>query len=369
MLDVTTTHNQKKTQKEEFILFTSVGVIDKYNFYEYIAVMLDWWIGITEALSSVHSKITSPYFRKKIDELITYISSGDSFSKSMKKVPDIFPAAEVSVIEAWETTGQLSRSLLKLSDDLKKIHDLKNKVKSALTYPLIIMLVLVLAITLVMVYVIPQLKPLFEWSDAELPIQTVLLIAASDFVAAHFFLLWFIVFAIIWGFFIFASTKEWKLALEKKILHIPLFGKVYKNYTLANIASTLWNLVGSGVSIIKSLRLTGSASKSSTYKIILDEVAEKVSAWKWIIASMQEVDAHGEYFTADYLQMLSVGEKTATLEEVSKKLAYQYEKEVDYSLANLTKWIEPMAILIAGTFVVWFAMAIFGAIMQVTQAI
>lgn len=368
-LDTNTKPVQTEGLKKELIFFKKVSTIDKYNFYEYIAVMLDGGIGITEALGSVSSKINSPYFKQKLQELVTYIASGDSFSKAMKKVPDIFPTSEVSVIEAGETTGQLSKSLLKLSDDLKKIYELRQKIKGAMTYPLIIMIVLVIAIAVVMVYVIPQLKPLFEWGDTELPVQTKALMATSDFVANNISLLVLLVLSIIGGFIIFASTKEGKLKLEKYIFKLPLIGIVYRDYILANIASTLGNLVGSGVSIIKSLKLTGAASKSEVYRIILDAVAEKVGKWEGIIKSMQEVDEHGEYFTADYLQMLSVGEKTASLEEVSKKLSYQYEKEVDYSLANLTKWIEPIAILIAGVFVTWFAMAIFGAIMQVTQSI
>ena len=103
------------------ILIKKVWLIDKYNFYEYISVMLEWWVWVTESLESVNSKINSPYFKSKIRELITYISSWDSFSKSMKKIPSIFQSSEISIIEAGESTGQLSKALMKLSEDLKKI--------------------------------------------------------------------------------------------------------------------------------------------------------------------------------------------------------------------------------------------------------
>lgn len=99
------------------------------------------------------------------------------------------------------------------------------------------------------------------------------------------------------------------------------------------------------------------------------EVTEKVSGGKKIVESISEVDPVNNFFPLDFLQMLSVGEKTASLETVSKKLTEQYTREVKYSLANLTKWIEPLAILVAGVFVLWFAFAIFGAILKVTQAV
>jgi len=95
----------------------------------------------------------------------------------------------------------------------------------------------------------------------------------------------------------------------------------------------------------------------------------KVSSWNKIVDSMQEVDEENLFFPADFLQMLSVWEKTASLEKVSKKISVQYNREVDYSLSNLTKWIEPIAILLAWVFVLWFAFAIFGAILKVTQTV
>lgn len=356
--------------KKELILSKRVWLMDKYNFFEYISVMLDGWVWITEGLNSVQSKITSPYFRQKILELITYINSWDSFSRAMRKLPDIFTTAEVYMIEAWEATWQLSHSLLKLSDDLKKIYDLKKKIKWALTYPLIIFLFMFLAIGIVMTYVVPSLKPLFADSDKELPWATQSLIWTSDFVvnniALIILIIWLVVFV---SYSYFFQTKNGKYNLEKFMLGFPLIWKVYKNYILAWVASTLWNLVWSWVSIVKSLDLTWKATNSITYENLFEDIKEKVSNWNWIIKSMEDADKEKKYFPSDYLQMLSVGERTANIEEISIKLNKQYEKEVEYSLASLTKWIEPIAILFAWIFVLWFVFGIFSAIMQVTETV
>lgn len=361
---------EKDNTKKEFILSKSVWIMDKYNFFEYIAVMLDWWVWITESLNSVHSKITSPYFKQKIKELVTFINSWDSFSRAMRKIPDIFSNAEVFMIEAWEATGQLSHSLNKLSEDLKKTYELRKKIKWALTYPTIIFLFMFLAIAIVLTYVVPSIKPLFEWSDKELPFATQSLLWVSDFIVNRIDLIIILVVSVVfWVYFYFKWTKSGQENLEKMMLSAPLIWKVYRNYILANVASTFWNLVWSWVSIIKSLELTWKATNSSIYEKVFEDIKEKVSTWNWIVKSMEDSDPLQIYFPADYLQMLSVWERTANIEEISIKLNKQYEKEVEYSLASLTKWIEPIAILFAWIFVMWFVFGIFSAIMQVTETV
>lgn len=368
--------NIKKTfddmleQKDkEFYFFKKVSLVDKYNFYEYLSVMLDWWVSIVESLESVESKITSPYFKEKIKELITFISSWDSFSKSMKKMPDVFSNSEISVIEAWETTGMLTTSLMKISDDLKKIHNLKNKIKWSLTYPIIIFLFLILALIIVLTFVIPEIKPLFENTDVELPIATKLLIVTSDFIIGNMWLLFLLLLSFIVLVYWYINTKSGKRATEEFLFGLPLIWKVYRNYILSNIASTLGSLIWSWVNMMKTLTLIWKATNNSIYESLFDQIIIKVSSGEQIVKAMESVDPEKKYFPADYLQMLSVWERTANLESISKKLNAQYTKEVDYSLANLTKWIEPLAILLASVFVLWFAYAILWAILKITQTV
>ena len=361
--------NKNKNQKKDIIFFKKVCLVDKYNFYEYIAVMLEWWIWITESLESVNSKISSPYFKEKIRELIIYISSWDSFSKSMKKIPSIFNTWEISIIEAWETTWQLSKSLLKLSEDLKKIYDLKNKIKWALTYPLIIFLFLLLSLSIVLTYVIPAIEPLFEDSELELPFSTKALLITSDFFINNFLFL-FLFIATTFVFLVwYNNTRKWRESIESFVFNFPLVWIIYKNYILANIASNLSTLIWAGLNIVKSLSLVWKWTNSIIYMNIFEDIILKVSQWEWIVKSMEDVDYNKVYFPSDYLQMLSVWERTANLEQISEKISHQYQKEVDYSLGRLTTWIEPIAILFAGGFILWFAFAIFGAILKMTQSV
>lgn len=358
--------NQKITEKE-IIISKKISTVDKYNFFEYLSVMIDWWVWISEALLSVSSKISSPYFRQKIKELETYISSWDSFSKAMKKMPQVFEASEISIIESWEAIWQLSESFMKLSNDLKKSHELKNKIKWAMTYPIIIFAFLFVALIIVLTWVIPAMMPLFADSWTELPFATKSLVVTSDFVIDNIFLIVLLIASVCIGIAIYYNTPKWRENIELFIFNLPWIWTIYKNYILANIASSLSTLVWSWIWILKALTLVGKSTKSIVYENIFEDIITRVAKWEWIVKSIEEVDKEHEFFPPDYTQMLYVWEKTANIDSISKRIWEQYEKEVDYSLARLTKWIEPLAILIAWIFVCWFAFAIFGGIQEMTD--
>lgn len=316
----------------DFFLFKRVSIPERYNFYEFLAVLIDGGVNISEAILSTGEKTRNAYFKKKIIELHTYLSSGDPLSRSMKKIPQVFDPAEVSIIEAGEQTGTVTASLFKLSEELKKIHNLRLKIKSALTYPTIIFIFLVASVVIVLTYVIPAIKPLFDSSEVELPAATRALIATSDFLQNNFILLIFFLVFISILFIGYKNTEKGKANIHYILLHLPLIGTVYKNYILSNIASNLGTLVGSGVNIIKALTLVSKTADNMVYEALFTSIIDKVSKGSKITDAMREVDEHHQFFPPDYIQMLAVGERTASIEVVAKKINDQYTREVDHSL-------------------------------------
>ena len=148
-------------------------------------------------------------------------------------------------------------------------------------------------------------------------------------------------------FYGYKNTETGRANLDYFLLRLPLVGKVYKNYLLSALSTNLGSLIASGVPIVKSLSLSARSLNNMVYETHLNAVIDKVSEGQKIVDSLQEVDPTHELFPLPFLQMLSVGEKTASLDTVTVKLTEQYTREVNYSLASLTKWIEPIAILIA----------------------
>ena len=362
-------NDELEIENDNFIFFKKVPDKDKYNFYEYLSVMLNSWVWMWEILTWVTERLDNVFFKQKIGEIMVFISSWDSLSKAMKKNPQIFTKHEISIVEAWETTGSLDASLASLAISLKKSDALKKKIKGSLTYPIIIFIFLILAIVIVLTYVIPSLMPLFENSDAELPGATIALVNTSEFLQNNYLMLIFAIFAFIVFLIWYKSTESWKIKVDNILLSLPLIWSVYRNYIISNISSTMWNLIWAWVWTLKVLKLVWRSSWSYIYEKLFEEISLKVESGNKIVDSMRDVDPDKIYFPNSYLQMLSVWEKTANMREINEKITDQYTREVDYSLSNLTKWIEPIAIILAAAFVLWFAFAVFWAILQVTQSI
>ena len=347
--------------------FDKVKNLERANFYDYLSVMIDWWVWISEALDTLDKKIKNKYFLSKIYELRDLINSWDKLSKAMKKIPDTFDDAEIAIIEAWENAGKLSQSLSTLSEKLKDKDDLKKKVKWSLTYPVIIVFFLVLAVTTVMIVVIPGLMPIFKESNIELPLATKALVATSDFFKSNIITLVFLVIASILFLAWYKKTESGRAFFDNLALELPLVWDITRNYILANISTNLWTLIAGWIPIMKAMSLTWRATNNVIYAEAFEDIKDRLSKWSKIVESMVDVDDQGKLFTADFLQMLSVWEKTASMEKVCTKINKQYNREVQASLNSLTKWVEPIAIAIAWAFVLWFAFAVFGAILEVTK--
>lgn len=355
---------------KNILISRKISDVEKANFYEYIAIMVDWGVNIISALESIRSRIKNPYFLEKIEEIREFIEAGDSFSKALKKVPDCFEEWETAIIEAGENSWNIQTSLESLSENLRNRNELRSQIKWALTYPIIILIFLILSISVVMVMVIPGIEPLFEDTMESLPASTLALMATSDFFQENYLNL-ILLIIIVWVWLsTYKQTDSGQRFFDNLMIDSPLVWDLYRNYILANVALNLGNLMKWGIQITKALRLTWKSTNSSVYENAFEEVNLNVKTWKKLVESMIEVDENtGRLFPADYLQMLSVWEKTATIDKVCEKINSQYKKEVKNSLKNLTKWIEPVAILLAWAFVLWFAFAVFGAVLKVTQTI
>lgn len=343
--------------------------LEKALFYEHLSNLIDWWVTVINALEAFLEKTSNPKLAVEIANLLIFVDSWDNFSIAMKKSPDVFDQKEIAIVEAWESSWTMQKSFENLSIQLRDQEELRQQVKWALTYPAIIMVFLCIAILVIMTYVIPKLKPLFSTAGVELPFITRTLIFTSEFFISNFILILIFVILVIFGIKTFAKTENGKRFFDSFYLKMPLVWVVYKNYIIAQVASNLWLLISAGIPIIKTLKLAWLASNNFSYNDIVSWVADKVAMWKKLTQSFEEMDEDHYYFSNDFLQMISAWEKTSTVNKVCYKIHKQYTKEVQHSLTVLIKWIEPVAILVSWLFVVWFAAAIFSAVLKITETV
>lgn len=288
---------------------------------------------------------------------------------AMKKIPGVFDKREISIIEAWETSGTIQKSFANLAKQLREQEELTGKIYSAMTYPIIIFLFLALAVLIIMTYVIPKIMPLFANNGVELPMVTKTLVMTSGFMIDHFVAILVCIFGAIFAIQAYIKTEGGRLFFHDFLLRVPLIGNVYRNYILARIASNLGILLGAGIPILKTFSLTAESANNAVYTIAIDETIGRITQGKKIVQSIRETDPERRLFPNDFLQLMDAGEQTSTINKICVKISDQYSREVDSSVAVLVKWVEPLAILIAGAFVLWFAFGIFSAVLKITETV
>ena len=349
-----------------FSFFTqNIPLKDKILFYESIANLLDGWVTLLSALRGFSTRLTPWALKEAVENTVFFIEGGDLLNVAMRKIPNFYDDKEIAIIESGEQTGMMRDTFDAIAKELRMQEELRRKVVGALTYPFIILIFLGLALVVVMVYVIPQIMPIITEMTTELPWSTKSLVWVSEFMKNNIVLLVLFVFAFGLLFLGYTRTEQGKRFVDTQKLFLPLIGRMYRSYLVVQVMSTFHLLLSSGVSIIKALRLTGSSSWNKVVAGLYNSIAESVSRGQKLAESLQSSDPQGIIFSPDILQMIESAEKTSTIHEVSGKISEQYRREVDAALAVLVKFIEPAALLLAGVFVMWFAVAIFSAIMQV----
>lgn len=287
---------------------------------------------------------------------------------AMRKIPNFYTEKEIAIIEAGEQTGMLKDTFIAIAGELRMQEELRSKVIGALTYPFIILVFLVLAVSVIMVYMIPQIMPVISEMAAEMSFWTSSLIAVSDFMREHIVWIIALIIALALIFRAYVVTDTGRMAWDKYKLYNVLTGKVYKNYIIVQVMATQYLLSSSGVSIVKALRLTGASAGNVFINQMYQTISLDVSRGKRLSEAMIDADKDHYIFTPDIIQLIESAEKTSTVHTTSKKIGEQYKRELDAALAMMVKFIEPIALLGAGLFVMWFAMAIFSVVMQITKS-
>lgn len=351
-----------------FSFLQRVSAKDKVLFYESVANLLDGGVTLLSAFKGFASRLPAGPLKDAVDNTVFFVESGDQLNTAMRKLPNFYTEKEIAIIEAGEQTGMLKDTFNAIARELRMQQELKSKVMGALTYPIVIMIFLVLAVTVIMVYVIPQIMPVIVEMATELTFSTKSLIVVSDFLRNNIVWIIGVVVAIMLMFRAYTTTESGKMWFDRFKIYNLVSGKVYKDYLIVQVMGTFHLLSSSGVGIVRALRLTGASSGNIYMASVFNQIADQVSMGRKISEAMIDLDKESYIFTPDILQLIESAEKTSTVHQTAFKIGEQYRRELDASLAMMVKFIEPVALLGAGLFVVWFALAIFSVVMQITKS-
>lgn len=334
--------------------FNRVSLVDKIMFTRNLAVMIGAGLALNRALNVLKLQTTSKKLQTAVGQISDEIQAGKPFSECLSRHPGIFPDLYVNMVKIGETAGNLEEVLNNLADQMKKDHDIVSRVKGALTYPGVILGVMLIVGYLMMTIVVPKLSAVFLELGADLPMSTRLLIWLSNVLKNY----WYAAVggAIGGGYLlrVFLKTSFGKQEFDGLVLKIPVIKNLSRQLNSARFCRTLSTLIDSGVPIVKALEILSHTLRNHFFSESLKNAAEEIQKGKTLFNALEKYQG---LYPPLVTQMIAVGEETGSLTKVLVKLADFYEDEVNNMTKNLSTIIEPVLMVIIGAAVGFFALS------------
>lgn len=345
---------------------SKVKSADLVIFTRQLSTMVSAGVPLLRALTTLSEQSESQGLKKVLEQVSKDIQSGMPLGDAFGKHPKVFGDVYVNMVRAGESGGILDDILKRLAMQQEKANSMRKKIKSAMTYPVVLMVITVLAFFGMMLFVIPQIgKILLDLGgpDAKLPEITQIMLAISKFMINY----WYIC---IGGFIGAAIAGKWYLGtpagksqFHHLIIKAPAVGPIIRKVAVARFARTYASLIGAGVNLVEALRVTGEAIGNEAYKEVLEKAVEEVKAGKQLSGALES----SKIFPAIVPQMLAVGEETGQTDIILVKVADFYEEEVDAAIEGISSIIEPVMIVVMGGLVGLIAVSVMGPIASLSQ--
>jgi type IV pilus assembly protein PilC len=344
--------------------FLKVKLPQKIFFTENLRVMIKAGLSLTEALRTLALQTESKGFRAVITAVQGDVEKGVSLSQALGTYPRVFEPIYVNMISAGEVSGTLEKTLQQLTQQMKKDYELVSKIRGAMTYPAVILGATVLIGIGMMVFVIPQILSIFEEIGTDqLPLPTKILIFVSDFMQHHFIILALGTVALVTAFLWSIKTRPGMYVWHKFLLKLFVVGPVIKKINLARFSRTLSALLRTDIPIVQSLQITSDIVRNVYYRDALLKAAEAIKKGDQI---SQVLERNGKLFPPLTVQMIAVGERAGTIDQMLEEIADFYESEVSQVMNNMSSIIEPFLIIFLGAAVGGIALAIITPIYALT---
>jgi len=323
-------------------------------FSRQMAMLLKSGIPITGALSSIYEQVKNKDYKDVLRDILKDIQAGMPFSGALAKHPQMFSDVYVSMVKAGEASGILDEVLERLTQLNSREYEIKSRIKSAMTYPLILVIVSIIIVNFLLVNIVPKFIVIFQSYQVRLPLATRVLLGISFL----FNRLWLVVLITVIGaiflFRIYLKTEKGRYKFDYWMLHLPIFGELYLNVAVSQMCRTLGAMVKSGVPILEGLFVTSKTIKNLVISRVVENARHAVSQGQPL---SQPFKASG-VFPATVIQMVTLGEKSSRLDQMLIEVASFYEEEVDYSIKNMTAALEPLLLLAMGGVVAFIALSV-----------
>jgi type IV pilus assembly protein PilC len=345
----------KKIQEKDITLFT-----------RQLATMMRSGVPLLQAFDIVAKGSTNGSVAKLFLDIKADVETGTALSQAFRKYPLYFDSLFCNLVGAGEQAGILDDLLDRLASYKEKILAIKGQIKSALFYPTSVLVVAFVVVAVIMIFVVPAFKQVFESFGANLPAPTMIVIAISDFFVTY----WYLIFGGIGGAIYFAM-QAWRrspkvqMFMDRALLKAPIFGAVIEKATVARWLRTLSTMFAAGVPLVEALDSVGGAAGNYVYLMATKKVQQEVATGTSLTTSMQNLNL----FPNMVIQMASIGEESGSLDSMLAKAADIYEREVDEAVESLSSLLEPLIMVILGTLIGGLVVAMYLPIFKLGQVV
>lgn len=356
---------EDKGFSSSFPMFNKAGSKDVVLFTRQLSSMLSSGLTLAKSVQIFRDQVQNPTMLEVVNGIIADIEEGKPFSSSISKYPKIFTPIYISLVKAGESSGLLDKVLLRLADNLEKEAKLRSTVKSAFTYPAIVVVLMVGVVIIMMIFVIPQLSLLYTNLNVPLPASTKIVVGFSSFLGTFWPLV--IAFGFLANFFFsrWKKTEEGRLIIDSFVLKLPVFGKLQRETILTEFTRTLGLLIGTGTLVVESLIETSDTTGNIHYRNAIKGVANQVEK------GVKIGDAMATYplFPTMIVQLVKIGEETGKLDETLGKASEYFETQVNETVKTLTASLEPFIMVVLGVGVAFLIMSVITPIYSLISSI
>ncbi|MCE1250409.1 MAG: type II secretion system F family protein [Comamonadaceae bacterium] len=345
----------KKIKPKDIALFT-----------RQMATMMKAGVPLLQAFDIVGRGNANPSVTKLLNDIRTDVETGTSLNAAFRKHPMYFDSLYCNLVEAGEAAGILETLLDRLASYMEKTEGIKSKIKSALMYPISVVIVAFIVVTVIMLFVVPAFKEVFSNFGADLPAPTLFVMGISEI----FVKWWWLIFGVLGGgFYFFMQTwrrsEKMQMMMDRWLLRIPVFGELINKAAIARWTRTLSTMFAAGVPLVEALDSVGGAAGNAVYALATDKIQQEVSTGTSLTAAM----GNANVFPVMVIQMCAIGEESGSIDHMLGKAADFYEEEVDDMVAGLSSLLEPIIIVFLGTLIGGLVVAMYLPIFKMGQVV
>jgi type IV pilus assembly protein PilC len=356
---------EKREKKARFSFGAGVSKRDVALFTRQFSVMLDAGLPLVQCLDAMGKQNPNAKFAAVLEQVQSDVETGSTLSDAMSRHPKVFDTLFTNMIAAGEAGGILDTILQRLALFIEKILKLRQALRSALIYPVVVLSIAATVVGIILWKVVPVFSTLFAGFNVQLPLLTRIVIAMSNVVETYAIFIIAAAVGLGFGLRSYYKTNNGRHMIDRVLLHLPILGQIFRKIGVARFTRTLATLLSSGVAILEAMDITARTAGNAILEDAIHQIRSSIEQGKTIAEPMKQA----RFFPPMMIQMVSVGESTGELDTMLVKVADYYEDEVDVTMANLMTILEPALMVVLGTIVGGIVIAMYMPMFKLVQVL